>query len=1247
MSSTRWYTISNCHLFNLSSRHNLPRCSNFNNHRQAVARYRRSLASYCVGLFVVACFLLPLLNLSVLSAQEITTSPVIKFLGSTIQATTHLSPIGQSSAIALDAKGNIYYSEGGQGSVIRMPIAGGPKATVLSGISGINAIAVDSGGDVFVTSSALDHVVEFQASSGETLSLGYGLAAPKSVSVMAQGTVVVADTGNNRIVSILPSGVMSVLHSGVDAPSAIYADPAGDLYVGSPSGIVAFWTNGQVYKQGQQFSLPSSITQAGSANLYVVDQGTHQLIETNAAGGQQRVVLGPGDGVVVSSVIGSTNGDLYAFDQQNGQIIKLDSQIAMGASAVGSGTQPHTLTLEFTSRVSLGGILAVTQGLNDGQLVVSGGTCLVNFVYLSGDTCTINTSAVMSHAGPWNGNLTLTDGQGNDLLDFECFGTAIAPVRALLPGTAQTFYRNPYSYTGELIPSALAVDSADNVYIGDDANRRVLKVSSTGSSRVLLDGSSSTGGGLQDPLAIALDGKGNVFVADQSLAFGISPNLGSPSSLQPNLFPAIPYGQWGYSRSFVAFMTGLVVQPDGGFVFSDSGNNRVVAVDPTGVGVELVTNADPVGPRQQTIGYPMNLAYALDGSLLILDYDNNRVISRSKAGKLSEVFSDGTPLAGQSIIAPMGLAVDPAGDLYISDTGNNRIVGLTPQGYSWIILDANSLIDGSNDLPLNNPQAIALDSDGNLYVADVGNERVLKVNRSTQSLDFGQTNVGTNLDLSLAIQNIGNTDLLLTSPALIASSPAFSVLPADNCTILQPIATGNVCNYVVQYAPTSIGLSLGSVAITSDNQAIPGTITTIHMIGSSQAAVDHLAIDSQPVNVVAGSLFSYTVRAEDPQGDLVRGYRGTITLAWSSDTAAPASYSFTDADAGSHTFSGSNLTLAGIKSLTVQDTVNPALSVSGNTLVFAGVPVSLTIVSGNDQFGYAYGAFAPLVVSTHDLFGNVSPGATVTFTSPPLQEASATSAPGAITLTGFTDSTGMSFAYLTANGIDGRYPVLATLSNGAMVVFYLFNAPPGVPASGSVTSFSIIATPQITSFDQNGSASSSISANTIDGFSGIISLTCQAPPGFTCKIPNPQLSVSPNGIPTASAVTIQTMTPSPQTATVTASGVFSLVALLGLLPICAFNRSNPRLKYAQCLFLALFAFPVFGCGVSHNAGKSVTTTVPVIPQAMQVTVFAVGRSASANVPTASVTITINPFSSSSTPVPQPRPCQGSRQPCIL
>ena len=673
------------------------------------------------------------------SAQEIVANSSVRYLGARSSLMQVPVTRGNAAVTALDHQGNLVVADTVRGLVSRVPLQGGAVSTLGSGISGISAIAVDVQGDVYVAST--NQVLELPAGGG-VKTIATGLNHPASLAIGVQGTVIVADTGNNRVLSIAPGGGVTVLSNSIPAPTAVFQSANGDLYVGGRGRLTLIAATSQVFPLGQGWSQPTAILQTATRDLFVVDHGGTTLTKFSYATLQQQVLIASSDSLKPGAIAGDSTGNLYVFDTAATQLVKFDPSFSFGPVPVGTQSSAFTLTFAFQSPLTLGSILELTQGTVDGQLAGIGGSCVAAHAYQPGDTCTVTIAVTPKQAGAWNGDVTLVDDAGNDLLDTEVFAQGVAPVQTLLPGVATTYFRDPYVYESELLPSSLAVDAANNLYIGDDGNRRVLRVAPDGSSTIVLAGNEANNSGLGTPLALALDGKGDLVIADSSYAYGVGPTLPTPGAAPGNVYLAIPYGQWGPNQQYVAYMTGMVVQPNGGFIFSDSSNNRVVAVDPDGYGVEILNTSNLIGSEKLPINYPFSLAWQADGSLLVADFGNGRIIRRTRDGATSDVVAPGAAIAGAPLVQPMGLAVDPAGNIYISDAGNNRVVAISPQGKSWIVADASTVVDGSVTMPISDPQTLAMNSQGDLYIADMGNERVVKLTRSTEDLRFSQTSPG-------------------------------------------------------------------------------------------------------------------------------------------------------------------------------------------------------------------------------------------------------------------------------------------------------------------------------------------------------------------------------------------------------------------------------------------------------------------------------------------------------------------------
>ena len=137
--------------------------------------------------------------------------------------------------------------------------------------------------------------------------------------------------------------------------------------------------------------------------------------------------------------------------------------------------------------------------------------------------------------------------------------------------------------------------------------------------------------------------------------------------------------------------------------------------------IEVITNAGLAAPR--------NLAIAPDGSIYVADTGNSRIIRLNSAGEeLSSLGSrtpDGQiPPAPSTFLEPWGVAVDAQGNLYVADTWNHRVQKFDSAG--TFLLEWNTANDAEgNPIPMWGPRGIAVGGDGRVYVTDTGNKRVL------------------------------------------------------------------------------------------------------------------------------------------------------------------------------------------------------------------------------------------------------------------------------------------------------------------------------------------------------------------------------------------------------------------------------------------------------------------------------------------------------------------------------------------
>lgn len=304
-------------------------------------------------------------------------------------------------------------------------------------------------------------------------------------------------------------------------------------------------------------------------------------------------------------------------------------------------------------------------------------------------------------------------------------------------------------------PVDVAVDAESNVYVADSANHRIRQIQPDGTVTTLAGGDEVVPvdgpvpkATFSTPTGIALAASGALFVAD-SVEDDPHPML--VRIITPDEMVTTLAGSWedGYKDGFGADaqfkVPASVAVDDGGNVYvADTNNHRIRLISPAG---EVTTFAGlpkagyaagyADGPAAEAkFNGPRSVAVDGAGNVYVADTGNHciRVISpdgqvTTLAGAKEPGYADGQG-AEARFSFPAGIAVDTEGNLYVADTANHRIRKITPEGVVTTL--AGSGEPGKADGPggeaqFRAPEGVTVDADGNLIVADTGNHRVRKV----------------------------------------------------------------------------------------------------------------------------------------------------------------------------------------------------------------------------------------------------------------------------------------------------------------------------------------------------------------------------------------------------------------------------------------------------------------------------------------------------------------------------------------
>ncbi|MFC4306770.1 S-layer homology domain-containing protein [Cohnella boryungensis] len=280
-------------------------------------------------------------------------------------------------------------------------------------------------------------------------------------------------------------------------------------------------------------------------------------------------------------------------------------------------------------------------------------------------------------------------------------------------------------------PSSIVFDRDGNLYVTDTGNNRVQKRdAATGNWSEWKRGGGGAGKALGEfdvPFGLAVDGTGTIYVADAN-----------NHRIQKWDAAAGIWSEWGYIGTIpgrnlgeFSYPTGVAADSLGRVFVTDYDTHRVQMLGlATGVWREWGKSGGEAGSLPGEFYNPTGVAVDAAGNVYVADRDNHRIqkldFSQGASGVWS-VLAQGRGSAPGQFEFPNDIAIDHEGNVYVADINNFRIQKLDVSSGQWQVLGYGK---GNGPGEFDYPSGVAVDGDGNLYVADTDNHRIQKMNVS-------------------------------------------------------------------------------------------------------------------------------------------------------------------------------------------------------------------------------------------------------------------------------------------------------------------------------------------------------------------------------------------------------------------------------------------------------------------------------------------------------------------------------------
>ncbi len=860
------------------------------------------------------------------------------------------------------------------------------------------------------------------------------------------------------------------------------------------------------------------------------------------------------------------------------------------ATPVASSAAPVTVTVTAPAGGVVSSVAVVTRGAAGLDFSAGSSSSCQGASLSAHQTCTQSVVFTPAYPGIRLGAVVLLDSSNGVIGTAYVSGTGRGGLGVLVPGNVipaagsgawDLLLDGQLAVNADLqLPSSVALDGAGNMFIADSAHNRVRKVDASTHIISTFAGNGSAGydgddddkpastATLNSPSGVALDGAGNLYIADtgNNVVRKVIASTGMITTVAGNPGGTLLGDHGPATLATLNNPWGVTLDAAGNLFIADTGNHRIRRVDAvTGTITTVAGNGftKPNGDGGYTgdnglatlaeLSHPYAVAFDAAGNMYIPDASNNCIRVVDTTGKITTFAGNGTvgykgdggPATSAELWYPAGVIVDAAQNVFIADSQNSviRKVSAATHKIATVAPSVKSLKNNGTTyytVGLYGPMGLALDGNGNLYIADYYNMRIREVQSNVTVLDFTPhpTRQGdVSAPLSQALENDG-TDVLTVSsisPVVHAQLDA----AGSTCIAGSALPVNGTCLVSAKFAPTTAGNPLiGDIDVVGQSVDSPFQIKLLGNATAVNSTDTELGASPNPSNY--GQVV--TLRAAVTTGAKTGALTGAVTFVdtttgvtlqkdLSVNSSGIASFGVSSLGVGLHAITAAY----GGDSLHFASTSDPF-----NQVVNERTATVLTSSANPAAVGARITLTAMVAVSGG---GGVTPAGTVTFNDGATVLGTVPLSPGGVaTLSTATLADGVHAITATYSGNSSAY-VLGSASavlnqdvQAASNVVLTSSLNPSsygtaVIFSAVVTSSSTIAPTGTVKFLDG---STQIGATTITGTTGVATLTTSALTSGSHSI-SAAYQGSPNHGPATSAPIEQTVKKTVTTTTLAAT----------------------------------------------------------------------------------------------------------------